>query len=106
MKKLLAYLFAAALMVTAFSCKDDDKVDCDGNLTKIENYFDDYYDAYLDSDCEQMDALSAKAISLIRKSKSCSFVKDEIEDGDYSDVEDLIDDIQADVESEKADAGC
>ena len=104
MKKLLTYFLVGAVVFT-FSCKDDE-VDCAGNEGKILSYVSDYSDAYDNADCAELEEISGKIISLIRKSKSCGFIKDAIEDGDYADVEDLIDDYQSDVEDDKTTLGC
>jgi hypothetical protein len=52
-----------------------------------------------------MEELSDKIISLIRKSKSCGFIKATIADDDYDDVEDPIDEFENSVAEDMVDAG-
>ena len=102
-KTLLSLLFVCVTLAFVSCGDDDDKVDCGKAVDSIEDAFDNYYAAYFEGDCDDLDDLFDKAVKAIKKGKSCSEVKDEVEDAGYDSVQDFIDDFEDEHEDNKDD---
>ncbi|HEY3405360.1 MAG TPA: hypothetical protein VGK59_18370 [Ohtaekwangia sp.] len=104
LKSLLGVALALAISVSFVSCSDDDDFDCDSLEDKVDDKYEDIDEAYLDEDCEKIDDLFDDVVSLIKKGKNCTIVKEAIEDGGYDDVDDFIEnEIEPDREDYLAD---
>lgn len=100
-------LTTTLFMVTSLflvSCGDDD-VNCEKTYAEIYNAFDDFDTASENGDCEDLQGYLDKALNAMRKGKNCENIKAAIREGEYSNIEELINDMREDYEFEIADCG-
>lgn len=80
-------LLTAVLMVTALffvSCGDDDSGKKGPNCTQLESQIadltDDYYSAYFNEECEELEGLYNDLVDKYEAAKNCQAFKDFLED--------------------------
>lgn len=88
--RLLSVMFIAGLVFVSVSCSDDDEIDCSKIETEGTALFIQIAQAAEDGDCEKLDELEERLISLAREGKSCQFIKEEMEDMEIDNFEDYI----------------
>lgn len=103
--RILSVLFIAGLTFVSVSCDDDDDVDCSKIQSQGETLFNQMAQAAVDGDCEELDQLEEKVISLAREAKSCQFIKDDMKDMDIDNFEEYILALRALIDSEFRDGG-
>ena len=106
LKRIAFSLTIVGLSFFSTSCGGGDDYDCDAAEDRVSDLYDDYSDAYLDGDCDDMEELSDKIIAEFKKAKGCPEVKEAIDDGDYDDFADLLDDIQDSFDDDADSNGC
>jgi hypothetical protein len=108
MKKInwFVYLLVAGLAFASVSCNDDDKVNCDSIETQLDDLEDDLNDAIDDGDCDEIEKIFKKAISLFRKGKNCDYVKEIVDDAGADDIEEFVDYLEELRDDILADLGC
>lgn len=105
LNRLFFSMAIAALATVAISCNDDDdncsKLQQQGVKASIEAL-----EAISNEDCEGIEAAFATSISVIKKGKSCSWVKDLMEDYEVETIAELEAEFIMQREQYLDDAGC
>lgn len=90
-------LFGLAVISLSFfnlSCGGDDEVDCDAIEEQLDDLEDDYEDAIIGGDCNDIEDVYDEAVSIFKKGKSCDTVKDIMDDYGADDLDELLDEIE------------
>lgn len=97
--RIFSVVFIAGLMFVSVSCDDDD-VDCSKNETEAIALS----LQIMDADCEEIDALGDRLISLVKRSKSCGFVQELIDENEAASFSELLEMLEDDIAEYKAEA--
>jgi hypothetical protein len=106
LKRLLFGASIIALATFTVSCGDDDEVNC----SKLEEQgFEaslELFEAWSNEDCEGIEAAYQASIKILRKGKSCQFVKDLMEEYEVETIAELEAEFQSQRDFYLDDAGC
>lgn len=106
LKRLLLGASIIALAAFAVSCGDDDEVNCSKLEEQgIEASFD-LLNAWSNEDCEGIEAAYEASIKIIRKGKSCQFVKDLMDEYEVNTIAELEAEFASQRDFYLDDAGC